>query len=1553
MTLGLLQLGLPACAQAVQEAFQGALEADLAKLPAHPQELSHGLRALLAQYAFVLARLPMLLPSLGPGLAERVASSVGAAVSASTGAVFAGVFRAVPRNNGAPVARDLWSLGALYLLDEPLSQFFGASLGLRAAIARGLTEHTLGQELTHRLGMCEATSVCDVVATLISARSNTLVGIERGLGRLFLFAPDALLAVPDDGPVLYTFKNVASQHLAVRSGPQLRGSLCIGCLPPQTVFDVVGQAKTEDGAAAYRLAAGGWVGPVDGHVEAQATDGALATAGAAQGAWMCTGCSLPNYHLGGTCMHCNRAQSHAPELDASIWACPACTYNNATELPMCEICQTPRPGGTAQTRGKCTNAGCAMKDLSACAKYMPLTGAGASASHPVCSFCGCLATDHAVAEPEPAAPAGLPTAAVTTNQHVLVAQPEFPFQALFRRVLQHLAAYLADSTEHPAFDLPGLLSGNVNFYIDTLSSEGMLTPVDEVAEYLDQVAGLAALVTERDRLQLLLLDGVARRLLRGRSRDAALERRLGVSFGRLLGAPFTQRLHRMLDDHVWSQRLTASLHALSPATQPVSLLLCGSAWPAAARVIPSQWHTPPAVAAALQQAVSLHREAAFAAVPPFSDPALPVQPVTLTLRLRRRIDASPTAAKSGECWACPRSRSLGAECICGTDWSGFKGAPPPAAAAAAAAGSSSDPAAGEWVVVSDDNIRLGLRVKNDRKFREHGLGTIIGYRNAAGERVGDLRGIVSRAYVSIDYDDGHHWNSSYSDVLVGAPEAPPPAVVLPPVDDTPPPMEDEVHVVELNGNATLRAVREWLAREWQVPAEARILHQQRELADNEQTLLEGNVLDGEMCVVSPQDWVPCPQTPRFNIPPSTMYEALASGRLAAPGFITRPARTTLTVDPSQGTAHVMYRPKNCELVVSTGQMAVLLALDDVDSATYAELRRVTGLAHFVLERALLALTAPAHPVLKLRAREWTGRASFQDTDTFSVNDAWVPPAPVCWIRSSTLLESAEQASQRLRTLNAQRTVLLDAALVRVAKRVWVEQGAAASASLPRRLCRTCGLSKLESSFSRRQWGKPSSVQIECLMCQKRRESDASVQGGLSVDDLLYHVQRAGLPFVPPRELVSERVRFLIMEGFLVALSDDIVAYRPPPGAAELHDEAGPAASPVAAAEPTDNKVQRNNSSAPVPVPVPVPVLEKDTTEWPPTSLAGSPLLTQLSLRLNSVDPSSVMRIMSSVAQVGVQPLEEEVPGDARTPLPCVTLQTLQRELLDQVNQVAEQLGLTADQALMLLQDLRVGWDARLAMDEFFDNGLERMFHRGTPQGGPGAAVCCFHDLACAVDEGGVGWDHRLTLPCGHAFHVECFNLCVESTYLGFEVAGTGERAARAVLGATCPALDPLTGVKVCQEPIPWLTLLQQGFFGDKQQAVQQAWATDILNKYVTENLLLQKCPGQCERVFVSGVLPTNATNVVMCDECSLSFCFNCHGGWDEDHRPATCAQISRWGESVFELQPRGAGADKDGNPDHTMLDLMYIYRNTVRCPGPGCGLRVQKSSGCNHLTFVK
>ena len=173
-----------------------------------------------------------------------------------------------------------------------------------------------------------------------------------------------------------------------------------------------------------------------------------------------------------------------------------------------------------------------------------------------------------------------------------------------------------------------------------------------------------------------------------------------------------------------------------------------------------------------------------------------------------------------------------------------------------------------------------------------------------------------------------------------------------------------------------------------------------------------------------------------------------------------------------------------------------------------------------------------------------------------------------------------------------------------------------------------------------------------------------------------------------------------------------------------------------------------------------------------------------------------------------------------------------------------------------------------------------------------------------------------------------------------------------VVGVTCPALDT-DGRSVCTAPIPWAELIASGLFGNHTDQALHIYQTEILAVRVREAASLCPCPGVCGRVVLATSPLTNATNAIECAQCQVfptayncmfvfwvcdgclaqvRFCFRCEGRWAEEHRPATCAHMLQWGASVFgRATPLSAHAAKVDDESH--LSRMYIYRNTVGCPG--------------------
>ena len=73
----------------------------------------------------------------------------------------------------------------------------------------------------------------------------------------------------------------------------------------------------------------------------------------------------------------------------------------------------------------------------------------------------------------------------------------------------------------------------------------------------------------------------------------------------------------------------------------------------------------------------------------------------------------------------------------------------------------------------------------------------------------------------------------------------------------------------------------------------------------------------------------------------------------------------------------------------------------------------------------------------------------------------------------------------------------------------------------------------------------------------------------------------------------------------------------------------------------------------------------------------------------------------------------------------------------------------------------------------------------------------------------------------------------------------------------------------CQSYIPWFELLETGFFGTHQSAVQGLWEKAVLAAYLRESACMQACPGDCGMVAVVPAPPTAATNIAHCSKCEV------------------------------------------------------------------------------------
>jgi len=118
---------------------------------------------------------------------------------------------------------------------------------------------------------------------------------------------------------------------------------------------------------------------------------------------------------------------------------------------------------------------------------------------------------------------------------------------------------------------------------------------------------------------------------------------------------------------------------------------------------------------------------------------------------------------------------------------------------------------------------------------------------------------------------------------------------------------------------------------------------------------------------------------------------------------------------------------------------------------------------------------------------------------------------------------------------------------------------------------------------------------------------------------------------------------------------------------------------------------------------------------------------------------------------------------------------------------------------------------------------------------------------------------------------------------------------------------------------------------------EEEYTTLQLRAFADEDGGCRWCPSPgCDRIAVIGggevVMNDGCTMVITCDGtkgCGLSFCVRCAG---EPHAPVKCHDLELWTEK---------------NRDQS-LTMDWVLLNTKKCGG--CGKRIEKNQGCNHMT---
>eukprot|EP00884_Botryococcus_braunii_P009051 jgi/Botrbrau1/18147/Bobra.53_1s0018.1 len=115
-----------------------------------------------------------------------------------------------------------------------------------------------------------------------------------------------------------------------------------------------------------------------------------------------------------------------------------------------------------------------------------------------------------------------------------------------------------------------------------------------------------------------------------------------------------------------------------------------------------------------------------------------------------------------------------------------------------------------------------------------------------------------------------------------------------------------------------------------------------------------------------------------------------------------------------------------------------------------------------------------------------------------------------------------------------------------------------------------------------------------------------------------------------------------------------------------------------------------------------------------------------------------------------------------------------------------------------------------------------------------------------------------------------------------------------------------------------------------------------LQKYVDFNPLIKWCqrPGCGKSIVVDApndMARAQQRALTVTCACGYRFCFTCLG---TPHEPASCLEAEEWGKVMRAVRQEAANRDQ-----------MWMQRNTKSCPG--CGSRIQKNGGCNHMACTQ
>ncbi|CAF2115481.1 unnamed protein product [Rotaria magnacalcarata] len=249
-------------------------------------------------------------------------------------------------------------------------------------------------------------------------------------------------------------------------------------------------------------------------------------------------------------------------------------------------------------------------------------------------------------------------------------------------------------------------------------------------------------------------------------------------------------------------------------------------------------------------------------------------------------------------------------------------------------------------------------------------------------------------------------------------------------------------------------------------------------------------------------------------------------------------------------------------------------------------------------------------------------------------------------------------------------------------------------------------------------------------------------------------------------------------------------------------------------------------------------------------------------------------------------------------------------IMNYVDEIKDILQLPSTIVKLLLHYFK--WNKQRLLERFYEMDHDEFYRQSK-------VVNPFTEKRCASESTGIcliccsdGQTEMFSLKCKHTFCNDCWKGYLINKIINEGLAQT----------IACPDLQ-------CEILVDDETITK---FLDDNEFVKHIYTKIILNSYVENNPRARWCPGKKCGCIINATSLTSAYNyaqLITCDHCQTSFCFQCAQSW---HDPIKCILLLQWNKKMLD--------DSE--------TVIWLKANTKSCPK--CKVNIEKNGGCNHMT---